>query len=170
MAGVQAALPPYAHLNKEAVQCVAQASVRYQVPELMLNAILMKEGGRAGQCVTNKNKTRDCGLAQINTSWAGHFEKYGLSFDQIRNDACTNIYVSAYILRKNFNLKSDWFYAAMAYNIGPNNWTPPRYTVGHRYASDVYARWRGFHAHVESQTRLAAVSPVPSVSEAPARN
>lgn len=148
--GVQASLPPYAHLQKEAVQCIAQASVRYEVPELLLHSILMKEGGRSGQCVSNRNRTKDCGLAQINTSWAGYFkEKYKLGFDQISQDACTNIYVSAYILKSNFNLKGHWFYATMAYNIGPNNWTDTRYRIGHAYASDVFARWRGFHAYVE---------------------
>lgn len=148
--GVQASLPPYAHLQKEAVQCIAQASVRYEVPELLLHSILMKEGGRSGQCVTNRNRTKDCGLAQINTSWAGYFkEKYKLGFEQISQDACTNIYVSAYILKTNFNLKGHWFYATMAYNIGPNNWTDTRYRIGHAYASDVFARWRGFHAYVE---------------------
>lgn len=140
------ALPPYAHLDKEAVHCVAQASVRYEVPELLLHAILLKEDGRTGKCSRpNSNGTRDCGLAQINTDWVPYFRKYGIAQEHLVNNACTNIQASAYILRKYYLRKGDWYSAAMSYNIGPNNWTPNRTRIGTRYASDVIARWWSLH-------------------------
>ncbi|MCC5609606.1 lytic transglycosylase domain-containing protein [Nostoc sp. CHAB 5834] len=147
---VTPALPPYAHVTTEAVQCIAQASVRYDVPELLLHAIVVKENGRTGQCSTNKNGTKDCGYAQINSVWVPHFKRYGITQEHISNDVCTNLNASAYILRDNFNKKRDWFNAIVSYNIGPNNWTPLRYQTGYKYAKDVIAYWWQFQRYVES--------------------
>lgn len=152
-------LPPYAHLDQEAVQCVAQASSRYQVPELLLHSILMKENGRTGKCSKNKNGTYDCGLAQINTTWLPHFAKYGITPEILYGNACTNIQASGYILRWNYERKKDWYQATMAYNIGPNNWTAPRMTVGKRYADDVFSRWWGFYRWLEAQQAPQTKAP-----------
>lgn len=149
-----AALPPYAHLDQEAVQCVAQASSRYQVPELLLHSILMKENGRTGKCSKNKNGTYDCGLAQINTTWLPHFAKYGVTQEMLYGNACTNIQAAAYILRWNFLRKQEqWFPTIMAYNIGPYNWTPARTAIGQRYANDVVARWWGFYDWLKESSK-----------------
>jgi len=167
-----ASLPPYAHVTQEAVQCAAQASLRYQVPELLLHAIVVKENGRMGQCVRNKNGSYDCGLAQINTAWTDHFAKYGVKFDHVRYDTCTNLNASAYILRDNFNRKKDWFAATVAYNIGPNKWTPNRYKIGHKYATDVVKYWWGFQNWVDAKNGVvraqpATYAPAPQAQAAP---
>lgn len=148
---VTPALPPYAHLNEEAVQCIAQASVRYDVPELLIHAILMKENGRTGQCTRNRDSSHDCGLAQINTRWVDYFSKFGIKQEALFGNACTNIAASAYILKKNFYLKkSDWFNAIMAYNIGPNAKEPSRIAIGYRYAKDVVGYWWWFENYRNS--------------------
>lgn len=145
-------LPPYAHLDEEAVHCVAQASSRYDVPELLLHSILLKEDGRTGQCSkANSNGTRDCGLAQINTTWVPHFQKQGIPASVLYGNACTNIQAAAYILRSNYLRKRDWFEATVAYNIGPNNWTPVRKAIGWKYATDVTQRWWSLHTWVTAQ-------------------
>jgi soluble lytic murein transglycosylase-like protein len=141
-------VPPYAHLNKEAVQCIAQASLRYEVPELLMHAVINKENGRTGQCVKNRNGTQDCGLAQINTAWDAYFAKQGVHPAELRTNACLNISASAYILKYNYIKKRNWPDAVISYNIGPNNWTPTRYQIGYRYAKDVVSRWWGFHEWV----------------------
>lgn len=149
-------LPPYAHVTQEAVQCAARASLRYQVPELLLHAVVVKENGRMGKCSRNKNGTYDCGLAQINTAWVQHFARYGIKLEHLLNDTCTNLHASAYILRDNVNKKrGDWFSAIVAYNIGPNNWTPERYRVGYRYATDVVRFWWGFQNYVDARNGVA---------------
>ena len=150
------ALPPHAHLDHEAVQCVAQASRRYEVPELLLHAILLKEDGRNGTCSrVNIDGSRDCGLAQVNTKWwIPYFEKQGVPKQAIVNNACTNIQASAYILRTYYQQKNqDWFKATMAYNIGPYNWekSPNRVQIGMRYARDVVQRWWGLYDWVKAQ-------------------
>lgn len=141
MVAVPPPLPPYAHITKEASQCIAQASVRYGVPQLLMHAVLAREGGTTGQCVRNKNGTYDCGLAQINSSWLPYFAKFGVTPNQVVYDACMNVNLEAYILKLNYLEKRNWFYAVVAYNIGPKNWTPQRYAIGYRYAKGVYGYW-----------------------------
>lgn len=145
------ALPPYGHLSQEAIQCVAEASVRYQVPELLMHAILMKEDGRTGRYSVNKNGSYDLGLAQINTSWMKEFSKYGIKPEHVMNNACVNVSLSAYILKYNWTRQGkDWFKAIVAYNIGNSQWTDTRYRIGYRYASDVVKYWWGFYRYVEN--------------------
>lgn len=129
-------------------QCIAFASERYQVPELLLYAILSKEGGKVGQCVTNKDGSQDCGPAQINTKWKEYFEKQNVAWTSVVNNYCTNVSASAYILKKNYIRKGDWPRAIVSYNIGPNSWTPNRYEIGRKYASDVILRWTQYHKQV----------------------
>ena len=142
------ALPPYGPIDAIAAQCIVQASHRYQVPELLLHAVIRKEGGRMGRYSKNRNGTYDLGLAQINTSWLERFEKYGITASHLLNDTCTNVSASAYVLRYNWLRQNDWFKAIVAYNIGNNNWTPARYAIGHRYASEVLHYWHGFNDYV----------------------
>lgn len=146
-------LPPYAHITQEATQCVGQASARYEVPELLLHSILMKENGRTGKCSRpNNNGSKDCGLAQINTDWNEFLARFKIRPEDVRDDACTNIYVSAYILRTYYNQKEgDWFKAIVSYNIGPNKWTNTRYSIGYKYATDVVNYWWGFQRWVDHQ-------------------
>lgn len=165
---VTPALPPYAHLDEAAVQCVAEAAARYEVPELLLHAILMKENGRMGKCSKNKNGTYDCGLAQINTSWLAHFAKYGVTFDHLTKNVCTNVSASAYILKKNYLVKQqNWFDSIISYNIGPNSWTPNRYTIGYKYAREVVDKWWGFQRYVESNSSTAQQPQAPKASNSP---
>lgn len=168
MGFVTPSLPAYAHVTTEAVQCIADASVRYQVPELLLHAVMRKENGRMGKASRNKNGTYDVGLSQINTSWVKHFARYGIRLEHLLYDTCTNLQASAYILKDNANkFKGDWFKAIVAYNIGPNNWTPNRYSIGHKYAVDVVKYWWGFQQWVDAN-RPGGQAPVPAYA-VPAR-
>ena len=148
-------MAPYGHLNQEAVQCVANAAQYYQVPELLLHALIQKERGRVGQAVLNGNGSYDLGLAQINTVWAPQFARYGITPEQIRDDPCTNLYAAGYVLRLNVNHfgGSDWYRATMAYHAGSNRWQNPiRYRIAYSYASDVIQRWWVLHHRVFGTT------------------
>jgi soluble lytic murein transglycosylase-like protein len=160
--GAVPSLPPYAHVTKEAVLCAAQASLRFNVPELLLDAIIGKEDGRTGQCTKNKDGSYDCGLAQINTSWAPLFKKSNVSFYYVTNDVCTNLQACAYILRDNYNKKGgDWRAAIVAYNIGPNSTSVTKREIGAKYAADVIQRWWGFQNWV-SHYQPASQNDTPS--------
>lgn len=157
--GVVPSLPPYAHVSQEAVLCAAQASLRFGVPELLLHAIMGKEDGRTGKCSKNRDGSYDCGLTQINTSWAPLFEKSNVPFYYVVHDVCTNLQASAYILKDNFNKKKgDWRAAIVAYNIGPNSTSPAKNVIGTKYATDVITRWWGFQHWVETHPRGAPVT------------
>lgn len=139
--GVTPALPPYAHLSQPVVQCLAEASVRYDVPELLLHAIVLKENGRDGQCRRNTNGTLDCGLAQINSTWLTPFAKYGIELTHLRDNSCLNVNAAAYVLKTYHLIKKDWFEATVSYNVGPNTKNADRRQIGLRYATDVFSRW-----------------------------
>jgi soluble lytic murein transglycosylase-like protein len=135
---------PHGYLNQEVVQCVANAAQYYQVPELLLHALLQKERGRVGQAVRDANGSYDLGLAQINTVWASEFARFGITPEQIRDDPCTNLYAAGYVLRLNVNHYggNDWYRATMAYHAGSSGWrNPTRYRIAYSYASDVIKRW-----------------------------
>ncbi len=84
--------------------CLALASQTYEVPSVVLIGIYKVEGGKIGQEVKNTNGTHDLGPMQINTVWlpelSGH---WGVSEDTaykwVRDDACTNVGVAAWILK-----------------------------------------------------------------------
>lgn len=153
------ALPPYGPIDAVAAQCIVQASTRYEVPELLLHAIIRKENGRMGKYSKNKNGTYDFGLAQINTTWLKEFAAYGITPAHLLNDTCVNIAASAYVLKYNLLRQNDWFKAIVAYNIGNNRWTPVRYAIGYKYAAEVLSYWRGFHDYVTKKAQYdAAVS------------
>jgi soluble lytic murein transglycosylase-like protein len=145
------ALPPYGPIDAVAAQCIVQASSRYEVPELLLHAVIRKEGGRMGRYSKNKNGSFDFGLAQINTVWLKQFATYGITPAHLLNDTCVNVSASAYVLKYNWLRQKDWFKAIVAYNIGNNNGTPNRYAIGYKYAADVLYYWRGFNDYVEKK-------------------
>ncbi len=88
--------------------CLFIASQTYQVPPAVLMGIQTVEGGQVGQAVKNKNGSYDLGPMQINTIWIPELAKYW-NVDQatairwVKDDPCTNINVSAWILRQHIN-------------------------------------------------------------------
>lgn len=88
--------------------CLFLAAQTYQVPPAVMLGILSVEGGKVGQAVRNTNGTYDLGPMQINTIWMPELaQHWGVSEAQaaqwVRDDACTNMNVSAWILRQHIN-------------------------------------------------------------------
>jgi soluble lytic murein transglycosylase-like protein len=102
--------------------------------------IMEVEGGKVGQAVRNTNNSYDLGPMQINTIWvpqlAGH---WGVSQktarNWIQNDACTNMGVSAWILRQHLN-ETKSLSKSIAYY---NSRTP---SIGQKYRKKVYNAMR----------------------------
>lgn len=87
--------------------CLTLASQTYDVPSAVLLGIYQAEGGEAGQQVKNSNGSYDLGPMQINTIWIPELaEHWGVSEKTahrwVRDDACTNIGVAAWIFRGHF--------------------------------------------------------------------
>lgn len=85
--------------------CLMLAAANYQVPAAVLVGIYKVEGGKVGQEVGNKNGSYDLGPMQINTIWMDELAKYwgvpkSTARRLVRDDACTNMGVAAWILRR----------------------------------------------------------------------
>jgi hypothetical protein len=88
--------------------CIFAAAQTYVVPPSVILGILNVEGGRVGQAVQNKNGTYDLGPMQINTVWVPELARFwgvreSVAMRLVRDDACINIGVGAWILRTNMN-------------------------------------------------------------------
>ncbi len=84
--------------------CLMLASQTYSVPPAVLVGIYKAEGGKVGQAVHNTNGSYDLGPMQINTLWIPSLaKKWGVkqavAKKWVRDDACTNVGVAAWILR-----------------------------------------------------------------------
>jgi soluble lytic murein transglycosylase-like protein len=88
--------------------CIFAAAQTYVVPPSVILGILTVEGGRIGQAVQNTNGTYDLGPMQINTIWIPQLANYWgvdqkTALHAVKNDACINIGVGAWILRQKMN-------------------------------------------------------------------
>ncbi len=88
--------------------CLMLASQTYSVPPAVLVGIYKAEGGQIGQEVKNTNGSYDLGPMQINTIWLPELaDKWGVppatARSWLRDDACTNVGVAAWILRSHLN-------------------------------------------------------------------
>jgi len=115
--------------------CIFTAAQTYVVPPSVLLGILNVEGGRIGQAVHNTNNTYDLGPMQINTIWIPQLARYwGVSqhvaMHEVRDDACINIGVGAWILRKKMNETGN-LYSGIANYHSATPW------LGHNYQRKV---------------------------------
>jgi soluble lytic murein transglycosylase-like protein len=88
--------------------CIFAAAQTYAVPPSVILGVLNVEGGKTGQAVANTNGTYDLGPMQINTIWIPKLASYwGVSqrtaLKMVRDDACVNVGVGAWILRSKMN-------------------------------------------------------------------
>ena len=88
--------------------CLMLAANTYGVPPAVMVGIYKAESGQIGQEVPNTNGTHDLGPMQINTLWVPQLAKHwGVSertaHKWVRDDACTNTGVAAWILRSHID-------------------------------------------------------------------
>lgn len=103
--------------------CIFTAAQTYAVPPSVLLGILSVEGGRVGQAVKNTNNTYDLGPMQINTIWMPELARYwgvsqGTATRMVRDDACVNIGVGAWILRSQMNKTGSLYQGIAHYHSG----------------------------------------------------
>lgn len=108
-------------INHIFAACLMVAAQNYAIPPSVLIGILHVEGGKVGQQVRNTNGTYDLGPMQINTLWTKELAKEwdisrSAAHRLIRDDACTNVNVAAWIFRKNLNESGSLSKAIAWYN------------------------------------------------------
>ena len=95
--------------GKVLAACILLAAQTYEVPPAVLIGIYQVEGGKIGQEVgPNSNGTYDLGPMQINTVWLPELaRRWDVSIPTarrwVRDDACTNAGVAAWILKGHIN-------------------------------------------------------------------
>lgn len=133
--------------------CIFSAAQTYSVPPSVILGILSVEGGRVGQAVRNTNGTYDLGPMQINTIWIPELSRHwGVSqrvaLKMVRDDACVNIGVGAWILRTKMNEAGSLYQGIAHYHSA----TPQH---GHPYRQKVLAAMQKYK-QVRSARDLAA--------------
>ena len=93
--------------TKVITACLMLAAQTYAVPPAVMLGIYKAEGGKIGQEVSNTNGSYDLGPMQINTVWMPELAKeWGVNEKTarqwVRDDACTNMNVSAWILKNHY--------------------------------------------------------------------
>lgn len=118
------------------LSCLLLAAETYEVPPAVLLGIMTVEGGRVGQEVgPNTNGTFDLGPMQINTIWLPELADHWQVDEEtargwVRDDACVNIQVAAWILRGRIDKTGNLAGGIAHYHSG----TPG---IGERYAMRV---------------------------------
>lgn len=146
--------------------CIFAAAQTYSVPAPVILGILHVEGGRVGQAVLNTNGTYDLGPMQINTIWmpelARHWQvSQSQATQMVRDDACINIGVGAWILRKKMNDTGSLYQGIAWYHSAT-----PRF--GHKYREKVLRAMQNYRlvrqpgdlvaAHARASAEIASRS------------
>ena len=113
----------------ELAVCIFAAAKTYAVPPALLLSLLSVEGGAVGEKTAAPGHTYDLGPMKINSSWAPELAQvWNVSKEtalrRVRDDACTNIGLGAWILQTTLGKGDGWdggiaAYRAAAHHIGP---------------------------------------------------
>jgi len=119
--------------NAEHVKgCWDNAGKAYNLDPWLLMAVAKVESSFKHNAInTNKNKSTDLGMMQINTIWLPTLKKFGITQRELLNP-CTSIFVGAWIMAQNIR--------NFGYNldgIGAYN-SPRNPTIRRNYAKKVY--------------------------------
>ena len=154
-------------INHLFAACLMLAAQTYAVPPQVLVGILHVEGGHIGQQVPNTNGTYDLGPMQINSSWLPELARnwrvpQKTAWQWVRDDGCTNVNVSAWILRQNLN-ESGSLALAVAYY---HSHTP---SLGASYKRKVVEVMRRKGLLARSNAPAPVTDPADNPPKAPAR-
>jgi len=136
--------------------CIFTAAQTYVVPPSVILGILNVEGGRIGQAARNTNNTYDLGPMQINTIWIPELASFwGVNKSEalrlVRDDACINIGVGAWILRSKMNQTGSLTQGIAYYHSG----TP---ALGHKYKEKVMGAMQRYRLVRRPEDLLASAS------------
>jgi Transglycosylase SLT domain len=128
--------------------CLDDAAAFHHVNVRLVRAIAMVESGlRPSVTHANADGSADIGLMQINSSWLNRLSRYGVTPVALY-DGCTNAYVGAWILARNFARLGLTWDAVGAYNA-------TTHALRVTYARKVYR---------QLMTEASVTSPTPAAS------
>lgn len=123
---------PKSIAQDSSMSCWDKAGIVYKIDPWLLMSIAYVESRFNPNAIntSNKNKTTDIGMMQINSFWLPTLNKYGIQKQDLLNP-CTSIFVGAWILAQNIK---QYGYTKNA--IGAYNARNP--TIRMQYANKVY--------------------------------
>jgi len=119
--------------------CWEEAAVYYGVDSLVLYSIASVESDFNSFAVNKRQGGEDVGLMQISSYWYPHLKKFGISREDLF-DACTCIYVGAWVLSQQIQIFGNSWEAVGAYNVGTSraSWA---YGLREKYIQRVFDRY-----------------------------
>lgn len=138
-ASAEARKAPPPDLDPGRARCVVEAAQRYNVPIVLLRALMRQEGG-CGQAHLNTNGTYDYGCMQINSanlSTGPKLSQYGISARHLQFDDCLNIQIGAFMARRHIDASPDFWRGVGAYNSG--TYTKGKENTNRRYRFSVWS-------------------------------
>lgn len=106
--------------------CITQGATVFGIDPLVLQILREVEGGVEGTVSGNDNGTSDLGPLQINSSWLPQLNKVGVTWETLRDDACVNAAVAAWIFKQEWRATGD-IAMAMARYHSPTPFYQERY-------------------------------------------
>lgn len=96
--------------------CIDKASASLEVPSLVLRLLYSLEAGRVGHVSQWSESNYDIGPMQINSWWLPRLERGGFTLEELRDNACTNVFVGAWIFRAELQRSDDVAMAIARYH------------------------------------------------------
>jgi hypothetical protein len=136
-------------------QCLIDSAKQSQIPEMLLLSILFQENGRVGKYSTNRDKTKDHGLSQINDVRAQELKPIGLTIDDIRNDGCKSIIAMTYLLSNEYQKAGDMWTAVGNYHYSKYGPYPKHH---YKYIKNVHAKWQRLYLTVKQEVSNSGIN------------
>lgn len=136
------ALPVAARPSPAIAPCFEQAAQHYGLASELLRAIAQAESRLDPLAVNTANRdgSWDIGLMQINSRWLPQLDAAGIAPESLY-DACTSIWVGAWVLAGNVARYGYGWQAVGAYNVGTAE-SPSARARRERYADRVHRELR----------------------------
>jgi soluble lytic murein transglycosylase-like protein len=103
--------------NSATENCWVQAGEKYDVDPWLLYAIGQVESNLNPSAINHNATTKDIGILQINSWWFDKLAEHGIT-ESALYDACTNIFVGAWVLAQSFQAFGVNWEGIGAYNAG----------------------------------------------------
>ena len=89
-------------------ECLIAASRKYLVPIDIILAVLAVERGRIGEVSQNRNGTVDIGPMQINTVHFNDAARFGIKYEELRDNGCLNVFFGTWYLSELLEKHETW--------------------------------------------------------------
>jgi soluble lytic murein transglycosylase-like protein len=127
-------------------QCVNYSSQIYKIdPKIILSIIKVESNFNPNAKNTNRNRTFDFGLMQINSTWLPHLKKFNIHQRTLK-DPCVNIIVGTWILAQSFQRFGESWRAIGSYNVG-NSLSEKKESLRRVYAKKVRDSYFSLRLH-----------------------